>query len=240
MVYFLVDIYFKTQVVMNLIFLMNVHGNQWYFPNINQHYNQPLNSNALYCYISLFVLFWLHHSIFVRSSFKKMLLTNFDLSERMQLNLYILISCLFLSTICYLYGYSELPIGGGVVWNLNLSSFWNHTIWIFNVILFCIMFYESRRIKIWQSKMIQTVSIYGLCRHPSVSLTLFTYWFTPFMTVQRFVFCVVFSVFALIGLCLEEHDLVKTFGTQYIEYQKNVPMIIPYKFVIEKCCKRTN
>jgi len=55
------------------------------------------------------------------------------------------------------------------------------------------------------------------------------FWATPRMTVGHLLFTVVTTAYILIAVkYLEEKDLKKLIGKDYEEYQKKVPMIVPF------------
>ena len=68
---------------------------------------------------------------------------------------------------------------------------------------------------------------YRLVRHPLYVGWLFAFWATPDMTLTHFVFALATSGYILAAIQLEERDLVRHLGTQYSEYRKRVPMLIP-------------
>jgi protein-S-isoprenylcysteine O-methyltransferase Ste14 len=49
------------------------------------------------------------------------------------------------------------------------------------------------------------------------------------MTLDRFLFNILWTVWIIIGTVLEEKDLVSDFGDEYRLYQRKVPMLIPWK-----------
>lgn len=49
------------------------------------------------------------------------------------------------------------------------------------------------------------------------------------MTTDRLMFAVAWTIWVTLGTILEEKDLVREIGKEYVEYQANVPMLIPYK-----------
>ncbi len=70
---------------------------------------------------------------------------------------------------------------------------------------------------------------YRLVRHPLYLFVILMIWAFPELTVDRLLFNVLWTTWIVIGSWLEERDLVAEFGDQYREYQKRVPMLIPYR-----------
>ena len=70
---------------------------------------------------------------------------------------------------------------------------------------------------------------YRWVRHPLYFFTLVMIWSNPDLTLDRLLFNVLFTGWIIVGTRLEERDLVAEFGEQYSAYQRQVPMLIPYK-----------
>ena len=70
---------------------------------------------------------------------------------------------------------------------------------------------------------------YKFMRHPLYFFLLIMIWASPELTSDRLVFNILWSAWIFVGAMFEERDLLSEFGDQYREYQKKVPMIIPYK-----------
>ena len=70
---------------------------------------------------------------------------------------------------------------------------------------------------------------YRWVRHPFYSFTLVLIWSSPEVTADRLLFNVLFTVWIVIGTRLEEGDLVAIFGEAYRHYQRDVPMLVPYR-----------
>jgi protein-S-isoprenylcysteine O-methyltransferase Ste14 len=70
---------------------------------------------------------------------------------------------------------------------------------------------------------------YRWVRHPLYLTTLLMFWSHPDLTADRLLFNVLFTVWIIAGTVLEEHDLVEIYGDGYREYQRSVPMLIPYR-----------
>jgi len=70
---------------------------------------------------------------------------------------------------------------------------------------------------------------YKHVRHPLYFFTLLMIWSCPDVSADRLVFNVLWSAWIVTGAWLEEKDLVRDFGGQYRNYQRQVPMLIPWK-----------
>ena len=70
---------------------------------------------------------------------------------------------------------------------------------------------------------------YRWVRHPLYFFTLALIWSCPYLTGDRIVFNVLSTIWITLGSAFEELDLVETFGEDYRNYQKQVPMLIPYR-----------
>ncbi|MDH3750408.1 MAG: isoprenylcysteine carboxylmethyltransferase family protein, partial [Gammaproteobacteria bacterium] len=68
---------------------------------------------------------------------------------------------------------------------------------------------------------------YRWMRHPLYFFVLLMIWSYPYLTVDRALFNVLWTLWIAIGSVLEERDLIAEFGDRYRVYQCNVPMLIP-------------
>jgi protein-S-isoprenylcysteine O-methyltransferase Ste14 len=69
---------------------------------------------------------------------------------------------------------------------------------------------------------------YCFVRHPLYSVFLVLLWAAPDLTADRLLFNGLFSAWIVVGSVLEERDLVREFGDAYRDYQRRVPMLIPW------------
>jgi protein-S-isoprenylcysteine O-methyltransferase Ste14 len=72
-----------------------------------------------------------------------------------------------------------------------------------------------------------TPFLYKWVRHPLYFGFLLAFWAAPIMTAGHVLFAAAATVYILIGIRLEEHDLVRLFGDQYRRYRQRVSMLIP-------------
>ncbi|MEJ2719295.1 MAG: isoprenylcysteine carboxylmethyltransferase family protein [Deltaproteobacteria bacterium] len=73
---------------------------------------------------------------------------------------------------------------------------------------------------------------YRWVRHPLYLSAVLVIWSCPDLTADRLLFNVLWTVWIVIGTRLEERDLVVSFGEAYRDYQRKVPMFIPYRIPI--------
>jgi len=70
---------------------------------------------------------------------------------------------------------------------------------------------------------------YRWVRHPLYFVFLILIWSYPTLTLDRMLFNLLWTVWVVIGTVLEERDLVAAFGDTYRRYQRQVPMLIPWR-----------
>jgi protein-S-isoprenylcysteine O-methyltransferase Ste14 len=70
-------------------------------------------------------------------------------------------------------------------------------------------------------------SAYKLVRHPLMLGFLIAFWAAPTMSVSHLMFAILLTAYVLIGIRIEERDLVRGLGQAYVDYRRRTPMLIP-------------
>jgi methanethiol S-methyltransferase len=77
---------------------------------------------------------------------------------------------------------------------------------------------------------LKTDGFYRYMRHPLYFFILLALWLLPFMTWNILAFNIGVSIYMFIGVIFEERKLIRDYGTEYIEYKKQVPAFWPKLF----------
>ena len=80
-----------------------------------------------------------------------------------------------------------------------------------------------------QPHVFQENLFYKIVRHPIMLGFIIAFWATPLMTLGHLIFAVSTTIYIILSVkYLEEKDLRHYLGVKYEEYQKKVPMLIPF------------
>ncbi|MGA8264695.1 MAG: hypothetical protein WB779_09665, partial [Ignavibacteriaceae bacterium] len=89
--------------------------------------------------------------------------------------------------------------------------------------------YENFKSRQYQFPKFKANYFYAIVRHPIMLGFIIAFWAAPTMTLGHLIFSIATTAYILIAVkYFEEKDLIKYHGAAYQEYQKKVPMIIPF------------
>ncbi len=87
-------------------------------------------------------------------------------------------------------------------------------------------------ISVSQGEDLDTSGMYGLMRHPMYFSALLLIWASPAMSLVYLTLALNATLYFWVGSYLEERRLLAQFGQQYADYQKRVPRLFPWRWLL--------
>ncbi len=216
------------------LYALGFVGNFLVPKSIDSTPNLPLGS-ALLINAGLLGLFAVQHSVMARPFFKRWFTS--IVPEPAERSTYVLMSSLALLLLFALWqpmggviwevtnpiGHALLLAGFGFGWGLVLVTTFliNH----FDLFGLRQVWKYVRGVPYRPLKFV-TPGPYKLVRHPLYVGWFFAFWCTPTMTAAHLFFAVMTTGYILVGILLEERDLVAA-HPEYREYRRRTPMLVP-------------
>lgn len=198
----------------------------------------PVGSPALAVAVdaALLLLFALQHSLMARPGFKRWW-TQF-VPKPIERSTYVLLASLAL--VLVFVAWRPIPT---VVWDVEQAGF-RAALWTLFGIGWGIVFLSTIMIghadlfgvaQVWRELRgarapedgFRMPGFYRFVRHPIMSGFLIAFWATPTMTAGHLLFAVATTGYILVGVWLEERDLVGRFGAVYAAYRRRTPAFFP-------------
>jgi protein-S-isoprenylcysteine O-methyltransferase Ste14 len=210
-------------------------GNLWVPKSIDSPREVSMGT-ALLVNLGLLALFAVQHSVMARPAFKRWWTR--IVPEPAERSTYVLFSSLALIVLFWFWQ----PMGGLIwkitaPWGVNtmyavFAAGWALLLYTTFLIDHFDLFglrqvYLHLRGRAYAPIAFRTPGPYNFVRHPLYVGFLLAFWATPTMTATHLVFAVATTVYILVAIQLEEHDLIAHHGEAYREYRERVPMVLP-------------
>lgn len=191
---------------------------------------------ALFFNAGLSLVFFIQHSVMVRTPFRRRL--GFVLAEKYHGALFTITSGIVLLAVVFFWqevDYQILTLTGGwrglarLVFFLAMAGFfWGVVSLGFFDPLGLVPILPPQFALPEQAQDLVVRGPYRWVRHPLYLCTILLIWSCPDLTPDRLLFNIIWTVWIIIGAWLEERDLIDTFGQAYLDYQQKVPRLLPF------------
>ncbi|MFL5036230.1 MAG: methanethiol S-methyltransferase [Microvirga sp.] len=218
-----------------ILYAIGFVANLWVPKGIDSGAPSPL-AEALVVDALLLTVFALQHSVMARPRFKRF--WTLVVPKPIERSTYVLFASLSLILLFWQWRPMPMPLWtvtdptGAAV--LQAASFAGLTLVL--VSTFLISHFELFGVKQvvmhWLGRAVpetafRTPLLYNLVRHPIYLGFIIAFWATPTMTAGHLLFAALTTAYIVIGIQLEERDLVRFFGKTYLDYRERVAMLVP-------------
>lgn len=219
----------------SLTYFVLFSGDLWVPKTVNSGIGRPMGQ-ALAINVLLIVLFGVQHSVMARQGFKRWW-TQF-IPPALERSTFLLATNIYFALLCWLW----------VPMDHELWSFENpvaiKAIWVVFTLGWLVVALVSFMIdhlelfglrQIWallrgtvpRKPAFKVPALYRIVRHPMQFGVVVGLFAVPRMTLGHLVLSVGMTLYIIVGITLEERDLVANFGDSYRDYCRRVPMLIP-------------
>ena len=215
-----------------VLFLMFLYLGSFGWVNFGLKEPVVLAFDALLCFV-----FFVQHSTMIRKSFK----------NRIR------------KIIPDHYHEGVFSISAGTILLILIILWQDSLLYVFNLpdgirILFRIIFFSSISLFVWGGLALGSFDFFGIgpiianikgtettsipfmargpyrwVRHPLYLAMLLMIWSCPSVSIDRLLFNILWTVWIVVATLLEERDLVDGFGEGYLDYQRKVPRLFPWR-----------
>ena len=187
--------------------------------------------------VGLLALFGISHSTMARARFKELLVR--IIPPAAERSTYVLVATLTLGLL--LWQWRPMP---AIVWNVRSPAI-RAALWASSGIGVLLVVYSSfltdhfdlfglrpvwlyARGRAYEPVPFKERSLYRFVRHPMMLGILLWFWSTPSLSVGHLLFSTGMSIYIIVGVGLEERDLVRHLGEVYLQYRQRVGRFIPW------------
>ncbi len=195
-------------------------------------------AESLIVNLGLLAVFAVQHSVMARPAFKEWW-TRF-VPKSVERSTYVLFASLALALLCWQWRpmpevlwSTAHPIAAMALIGVSLFGFLvvlTSSYLINHFELFGLQqVMDNLRNKEAAAPVFRTPFFYKFVRHPIYLGFVIAFWITPSMTVGHLLFAAATTAYIVIGILLEERDLMDLFGEDYARYRARVGALIPWR-----------